>query len=419
MTWLLLILLLIGSGTVSASETALFALGRRTLQEFGHASSPLQRRVYLLMSQPRTVLLTVLITNTAINVAIFAISFLGFEDDAGAHPTVTAVRGIAVLFAVIIFGEILPKAIALRSARRFAPPAAAVVFTLQTVLSPIRWLLATFLVDPITRLLAPARGITAPVTTEELRLLLEHSTQDGHLNASENDMLQAVVGLSDVSIRSVMTPRVDVKYVTVNDDRATALRIFTETGRRRVPVCGNDLDDVRGVLYARSLFLNPDAAIRALMRRTYFIPEQANLMQLLRFFRTQHVQLAIVVDEYGGTAGLVTIDDVTKWIVGDLPDHQEIRRLAPVDRIDENTYRLSGDLSVRIWADRFAVTEVDRDVDTLGGLVLARLGRLPRVGDSVRMRNLTLTVDAIRKRRIERVLLSRDNDGVEKGASPS
>lgn len=411
MTWLLLVILLVCSGTVSASETALFALSRRTLSEFARAPHPLLNRVSRLMGQPRAVLLTVLIANTAVNVAIFAVSFLGFETDATQEPVRAALQGLAVLFAVILFGEIVPKAVALRGARRFAPLAAALVSLLQTVLGPLRWALAVLLVDPLTRLLAPSRQASDPVSTEELRLLLEHSTSDGHLDVTENDMLQAVVGLADVSIRSIMTPRVDIRYVTIDCDRAAALETLEKAARRRVPVCGDDLDDIRGVLYARSLYLNPSATVRSLVRRIHFVPEQANLMQLLRYFRMQHVQLAIVVDEYGGTAGLVTIEDVVKWIVGDLPEHEEIRRLNPVDRIDENTYSLSGDLSVRVWANRFAVTEIDRDVDTLGGLILAKLGRMPKVGDSVRLRNLTLTVDSIRKRRIERVGLRRDVAG--------
>ncbi len=409
MIWLLLTLL-VCSGALSASETALFALGRRTLHEFARSPNPLHHRAHRLMRHPRRVLLTVLIANTAVNVAIFAVSFLSFRDDSGAHPLATAARGAAVLLAVIIVGEMVPKAVALRGARRFAPLAAGVVSVLQTALSPVRWLLATFLVDPLTRLLAPARPATDPVTTEELRLLVDHSAHEGHLNATENDMLQAVVGLSDVSVRSVMTPRVDIYYLTINSDKETALNTFKKAALRRVPVCGRDLDDVHGILYAQSLYLNPEASVSSLMRPAHFVPEQANLMQLLRFFRTSGVRLAIVVDEYGGTSGLVTMEDVVKWIVADLPDHQEIRRLAPADRIDENTYRLSGDLSVRVWADRFAVSEIDRGVDTLGGLILAKLGRIPQLGDSVRVRNLTLTVDSMHKRRIERVLLRRDPD---------
>jgi putative hemolysin len=408
MTWVILVLLLVCSGTVSASETALFGLSRQMLFEFGQSNSVLRRRVFLLMQHPRRVLLTVLMANTAVNVAIFAVSFLAVGHEESASPAKAALVGVIVLFFVIVFGEMVPKAVALRGARLFAPHAAALVYVLQTVFGPLGWLLATFVVDPMTRLFTPSRGVASPVSTEELRLLVEHSARAGHLNATENDMLQAVVGLSDVSVRDIMTPRVDIRSISIDADRESALRVIEQSGRRRLPVYGRDLDDIRGVLHTKDLFLNPDAPIRSLVHRVRFFPEQANLMQLLRYFRQERIQLAIVVDEFGGTAGLVSIEDVVKWIMGDLPDHQEMRSVAPADRIDENTYRLSGDLSVRVWADRFGVTEVDRDVDTIGGLILARLGRMPKVGDQIRIRNLTLTVESIRRRRIERVLLQRE-----------
>ena len=149
--------------------------------------------------------------------------------------------------------------------------------------------------------------------------------------------------------------------------------------------------------------------MRSLLRPADFIPEQANLAQLMRHFREEQSHFAIVVDEYGGTAGLVTNEDAVEWIVGELP-RSEQPRTATSERIDDNTYRLSGDLSVRVWAERFAVGEIDRHIDTVGGLILSKLGRLPRVGDSVRIRNLTLTVEAVRRRRIEEVLLVRDGN---------
>jgi len=118
--------------------------------------------------------------------------------------------------------------------------------------------------------------------------------------------------------------------------------------------------------------------------------------------------MAIVVDEYGGTTGLVTIEDVVGWIVGDLPDADTPRPEAAAERIDENTYRVPGDLSARAWAERFGAGEIDRHIDTVGGLILSRLGRVPRVGDRVRIRNVTLTVEEMNHRRIERVILHHD-----------
>lgn len=411
MIWLALALLLVCSGVVSASETALFGLSRQTLYQFSRSGGRLQRRVQVLMQHPRRVLTTVLITNTAVNVAIFTISFLALRQIHDVPAAVPAVGSVLVLLSVIVFGEMLPKALAFSNLRRFAPPAGSLIAVLQVVLGPVRWVLGTLLVEPITRLLAPHSSMTDTVTIDELKLLVEHSAREGVINSTENEMLQAIVALGDISVRDVMTPRVDIRSIRIDRDRASILQAIRESRRRRLPVCGRDLDDIRGVIYARDCYLNPDVPIKTLVRRVHFVPEQINLMQLLRHFRTEKNQLAIVVDEYGGTAGLVTTEDVVEWIVGDLPDAETPRPAISTERIDENTYRLPGDLSVRVWADRFAVGEIDRHIDTVAGLILAKLGRLPRTGDSIRIRNLTLTVETMRRRRIERVLLRREANG--------
>lgn len=409
MLWIILALLLLCSGLVSASETALFGLGRQALHGMGRSKGRLHRRVFALMQRPRQVLLSVLMANTAINVALFSISFLALRRFGSTE--VTAVGGAATLLAVIVFGEMLPKAVALTNAQRLAPSAAAMVGMLQTMLAPILWLLATFLVEPVTRLLAPHRGAPDSVTTEELKLLVEHSAREGVINSIENDMLQGVVGLTEVGVREVMTPRVDIRSVSMDSTRTEILDAVRTWGVKRVLVCGRDLDDIRGILQVRDLLLNPDTPITSLVRRPHFVPEQVNLMQLLRHFQTERIHLAVLVDEYGGTAGLVTSEDVIEWIVGDLPDDEAPRPAVVAERIDEDTYRLPGDLSVHLWADRFAVGEIDRHVDTLGGLILAKLGRLPRCGDCVHVGNLALTVEKMNRRRIEAVQLRRHGNG--------
>ncbi|MCH7595350.1 MAG: HlyC/CorC family transporter [Planctomycetes bacterium] len=407
MIWLALALLIVCSGALSACETALFALTRKDLLTFRQEVASLRRRPYVMMLHPRRVLMTVLIANTTVNVSLFSLSFAALHDVQARHPALAAAGGAAVLFSLILFGELVPKAIALANAQRLAPTAAALLTGINTIVGPFQWLLSFMLVNPITRLLAPTSRSSDTVSTDELRLLVEHSAREGHIDSTENEMLQAVVGLTDASVREVMTPRVDIESAKIDDDRETMRRTARTCARRILPVRGRDLDDIRGVLHAREVLLHPEADMRSLLRPADFIPEQANLAQVMRHFREERSHFAIVVDEYGGTAGLVTNEDAVEWIVGELPK-SERPRAATSERIDDNTYRLSGDLSVRVWAERFAVGEIDRHIDTVGGLILSKLGRLPRVGDSVRIRNLTLTVEVVRRRRIEEVLLVRD-----------
>ncbi len=404
------VILLMCSGLVSGSETALFALNRQALLGLIRTQKRFERLAYLLMKQPRLVLMTVLITNTAINVAIFAISFVAAQSAASGGPLWTAAAGMGTLLLVTLIGEIIPKALAYSSAARFAPAAAPLILFLQTVLSPIRFCLGTFLVVPITRLLSPAKPPPAALDTDELRFLVEQSAKEGVIDSSENAMLQAVVALPGVKVREIMVPRVDMESIALNDPPARVRETLRATHRRKLPVCGRDPDDVVGLLYTRDAFLKPNAAVRDLIRPVRFVPEQADLSHLMQHFRQTRTQFAIVVDEYGGTAGLVSVEDVLEQIVGEISESDQPREIPPVEEIDENTYRLLGDLNIRAWKDQFAVGQVDGGIDTLGGLILARLGRLPREGDCIRIRNLTLTVERMRGRRVETVLLRRERE---------
>ena len=203
-----------------------------------------------------------------------------------------------------------------------------------------------------------------------------------------------------------MTPRVDIRSIRDSTSNPDVLAIVKAEKRRRLPIIGRDLDDIRGVLYGRDILLSPDVPMAKLMKPAHFVPEQVNLVQLLQNFRNNNIHMAIVVDEFGGTSGLVTMDDILAYVVGILPDSDQTPPVLS-EQIDENTYRISGNLSARAWADRFGVETFDRSVDTVAGIILARLGRLPKTGDTVHIRNLTLTVERLDRRRIDRVLLTR------------
>lgn len=413
MVWVALCILLVCSGSVSGSETALFALTRKDLLDARKSGGTLSRRLYRVMQHPNRVLMTVLIANTAINTAIFSLSYLLVERVPDDQPEIAAAIGTGVLASVVVFGEMLPKAVALANARALAPISAVLIAILEFVLIPIHWILSNLVVNPIIRLVSPESRGTETVSTEELRLLVEHSAREGHFGATENEMLQAVVGMAEVSVREVMTPRVDIESVGIEDSPRVLRKTATATRRRVLPVRGRDLDDIRGIVYARKLLLFPEAMLSELLQPADFIPEQANLAQVSRHFREQSSQckatahMAIIVDEYGGTAGLVTNEDVVEWIVGDLPTSDEAGTTTVTERIDEDTYRVSADLGIAAWGDGLGIEEVDRRANTVGGLILARLGRLPRVGESVRIRNLRLTVESMQRHRIERVLIRR------------
>jgi CBS domain containing-hemolysin-like protein len=419
--WVLLVVLLACSGLVSGSETALFGLSRVELRAFVTSGGPLKRQAWQLRQRPRRLLMTVLIANTTINVLFFAISFVLLERLGRQSPVAASVGGVAALLAVILCGEILPKAAARAHAARVAPLVAPVIRTAQTALGPLQTVLQVALVEPLTRLLQSSQAATDEVTVDELRVLVETSAHQGVIDSAENRMLQEIVALPETKVRSIMQPRVELVAAGLDEDPGDVLAKMQQARVTRIPVCGRGLDDIRGLIHIRDLYLSESGTpVAQLVRPARFVPEQAHLLQLIEHFRNTQSQLAVVVDEHGGTAGLVSLRDVLEEIVGDLGGGDGPTE--PVTEvIDENTYRLAGDLNIRDWAERFAVVGLPSAgrFDTVAGLVLSKLGRLPRVGDAVRIHNLTLTVERLEGRRIERILLTRHRPGSPGSPGPA
>jgi len=411
-----LILLLACSGLASGSETALFALSPQDRRAFAESSHRFRRLAARLTLRPRRVLMAVLIVNTAVNVGFFAVSYLTSRSASHSSPLRNAVGGALTVLLVIVFGEIIPKAIALANARRLAPVLAPFVHVAQAVTAPIAAVLRFLLVEPIVRVVAYSVPQRTGVSTGDLSALVELSAVEGIITTHEHDMLQTVVALPEISVRSIMVPRVQIVAVAADEERAEIAATFARTGLTKLPVYGRDLDDVRGLLYARDLYLNPEEPIQRHLRPVHYVPELINLLQLVRHFRRTRTQLAIVVDEYGGVAGLVSLEDVLEEIVGDLDTRGP--QSSEVERIDERSYRLPGSMNVRPWRHLLGITDQLTDVDTFGGVCIAALGRLPRVGDVVRFGNLSLTVERLDRRRVDRVVLRVEPPGDDgKGGS--
>ena len=401
----LLAVLLVCSAFFSGSETALFALTRYELSRFRQDERPSHRRVADLMRHPRGLLLTLIIANVTINMFIFAVSLALFQSLVGRESALAPILGLISPLAVTLLGEMLPKGTAIVLRARSAVRVARAVRVVQIVLTPISLLLNTVLVEPITRLLVGRKRPDKYVTVEELRELIEMSGRHRIIDADENAMLDEVVQLSELRVRDVMVPRVDIVAFEIHDDPDELRQIMRERRFTKLPVYDETIDRIIGLIYAKDLLLDPDRPLATMVRPVRFVPELITLTQLLAEFRRTGTQLAVVVDEHGGVVGLVTIEDVAEQIVGELTLPGEPDDRPSWEKLDERRYRISGGTSIRDWSEQFQVRGRDEGVTTLAGLMLAWLGRIPAVGDRVRMGNLLLTVESLRGRRIEWILL--------------
>ncbi len=406
-SFLLLAILLCCSAILSGSETALFSLSKYQLAQFSKSSHRLQRLVARLMSDPRKVLLTILMGNTTVNVLIFASSYVISDHLGQFNPVLASVWGLVTVVLVIVIGEVLAKTFAISVASTIAPPVALLIGALQTALAPVRVVLEYLLVVPINRLLigGPDRG-ARQVTVDELKALVDLDEYSGAIAPRENDMLQEVVALASTRVASIMIPRVDIAAFDLADGRDELLAMLRTRRHTRIPIYEGDVDHIMGLIHARDLYLNADVPLAKLVQPVGFVPEQMTADKLLAHFRESKTQFAIVVDEFGGASGLVTMKDVVEQIVGDIEQPHDQAPL--VEQTGPRSFRMAGQVNIQPWYEAFGIDHPDYRILTLGGLVTAKLGRLPREGDELRIGQARLTVEQMKGKRVQRVRVELD-----------
>ncbi|HSA27890.1 MAG TPA: hemolysin family protein [Phycisphaerae bacterium] len=402
---ILLLVELAASAFFSAAETALFSLTPHELHRFRNDRRASHRLVAALMQRPRKLLLTLMVCNVTVNMVIFATSLTLIESLLAPGSNLGPVVGLIAPIAVTLFGEILPKGTSIVMRKTFALQAAPLARACQVILAPVTWILHSLLVEPLTRLLVGGRRPRNEVTIEELAELVEMSQHQRIIDADENTMLDGVIHLNELRVRDIMVPRVDIIAFDLRNDPQGLYRLMRECHLPKIPVYDGDIDRFKGLIYAKDLFLHHDCPPRLLVRRARFVPDVISLTQLLEHFRRTRSQLAMAVDEFGGITGLVTIQDVAAQIVGELAPAEQGENEPTWERLDDRHYRISGRVSVRDWAEQFDIRRFDDRVSTLGGLILAKLGRLPAVGDQLRLGNVLMTVELLRGRRVEWIRL--------------
>lgn len=398
--------LLVLSGFFSGTETALFNLTRGQLLRLGRRAG-MGRQVASLMRRPRSLLQTLLLGNMTVNVAYSAISAVMVIalSRRGLPAPITAAVALVPVLALILAGEVTPKMLAYRLGERWALLAAMPTTIACRLLWPVVWLLEKALISPLCRLLAPQQQKHATMTNEELAALLDLSAKRGLIGPDANALLQEIMQLTDIKVADIMVPRVDVIAYDVDGPPAGIADLFAKTHLRKVPVYEGEIDKVLGVVHAKRMLLNPSQPLRQLVTPVAFVPEAANVERALLQLRARRDQMAIVVDEYGGVAGLVTLEDIVEQIVGDIEESQEAGRGRPVRRIGPNEYILDGDLAIHEWLDAFKIDLAERRISTIGGFVISLLGRIPSVGDQTTYQNLRFTVKQMRGRRIRELRL--------------
>lgn len=415
--YILLLVLLALSAFFSGSETALFSLERHVLATYAASGNPFRRLVARLLVQPRKLLVTVLLGNLCVNVFFYGVaSAKALELARGNRPVAATVLGVLTPIIVIVLGEVTPKTLALGFSGAVAAASAPILFAMKVIL----WLprvIVTAVTQTLSNLLAGHHPRSIYVTAGELKMLITQSQTQGLIDPRESVMMQELVDFGKVLVREIMVPRVDVAMFQKDRPHEELIRLIRRSGHSQIPVYDRSMDDIVGILDSREALLGPERPIEGLLSRAWFVPETKTVESLLGEFRAENRTFAIVVDEYGGTAGLVTLEDAVEVIVGEIHDEYDIPR-RPVRKLGENRYLLSGRTSITDWTEMFDMPVGDRRLATLGGLIIRLLGHLPHEGEQVKYGNLLFTVTRMRTRSIEEVQVEyvRPQDAEEEAA---
>jgi len=399
-----MLLLLTGSAFFSGSETAFFNLSRRQINLLQKSKHKLQNLTAKLLSEPSRLLSCLLFGNMTVNVLFYAVaSVLTVRLEQQVGVTAAVITALLSFCLLVLFGEILPKSLAYTNSKSLSVTAALPAFLCLRVFTPVVLVFRFLIVEPALRLLLGPAKTTKPVTTEEFKSLIEQVQKRGLITIDENKLLTEVIELGFRKVRDCLRPRVDMVACAVTDSPQHARKTMLKNHLTKLPVYVETIDNIVGMVDLRRLLLRPDTSLDKLVRRVNFVPEQKTIESLLEFFRQTHTDTAIVVDEYGGIAGSVRLEDIVEELLGPI---ELTGGVEPIEQIGPFEYRLAGNLPIHDWAGAFGIEPEATRISTVGGLVTAALGKIPKAGDTAHLKNLKFTVERVRKHRVETLILT-------------
>lgn len=415
----LIVMVVIGlavAGFAAAAETALTSVSRIRMRSMAEEGNRRAAIVVRLHDDPNGYLSTILSLNTvAVIVASTAATLIGSHH---LHSLPTWVETVVLSVIVLVFCEIAPKSIALRYNQRYALALARPVMALTRALRPV----VTVLMG-VSVLLLRVTGRKLPhpfVTEQELKLLVEVGEQEGVVEQEEREMIHGVLEMTDKAVREVMVPRVDVVAIDVARSIEETVAAVMSSGHSRIPVYEDRIDQIVGVIYAKDLLRpgvrgNGQMTLRRLAREPYYTPELKHVGELLREMQERRVHIAIVVDEHGGTAGIVTMEDLIEEIVGPIRDEYDIAEKEEFQFLSDSEVLLNARVPIEDVKDLLHIDLEPVDADSIGGYVYAVLGDIPTAGATVAIGDATLIVEKVRRQSIEWVRIKSPHPFIASG----
>lgn len=416
-----LIALLACSAMISGAEVAFFSLSRAELDEMEESPLRMRQQAISLLQRPKKLLATILVTNNFVNVGIVILStfltakYIGPEilnyTLGGIIPVGRVIEVFGITLIVLLFGEIIPKVYANQYAVAFSSAMSYPLYYLSGVFS--------FLSIPLIKMTAVidgwAEGGNGNISVDELSHALDLTKAESPREKEDRKILEGIVKFGNTDVKQIMKPRPDIEAVEAGSDYPELLSSILESGFSRVPVYEESLDKIVGIIHIKDLLPHMDQPNdfdwQKLMRSPFFVPESKMIDDLLEEFRQKKVHLAIVVDEYGGCEGLVTLEDIIEEIVGDISDEFDDDEVV-YSKLDDDNYVFEGKTNLKQF---YRILKIDGEdfeknkgeADTLAGFILEQAGKIPAKNQKVSFENFEFTIESVDKRRIKRVKVTR------------
>lgn len=414
----LFIILLMFSGFFSSSETSMFSLNSIHLEQMRRDGNPRLTLINKMLSEPRRLIVTILIGNEFVNVAASVLSAAMIINVMGADSKLINI--LVMVPILLVFGEITPKTLAIKNNIAFATFESKPIDIFARLIAPIRW--AVRIVSEFFTTLIIGKELSAGniITEDMVRTLAQNAVGEGALDSTEAKFIHQIFEFGNYEVEEILTPRADITFIAIDDPLAEILSVLRETRQSRLPVYREHRDVIVGILHARDLLgvdlaeLEKDPGLfEKLLRKPYFVPESKLAMELFDNFRERRLSFALTVDEYGGITGLVTMEDLLECIFGDIPSPSDITEHFEVKKIQDHHYLIDGGMQLSDFDEHFETELEVENAETIGGLVLNEFGELPDEGESVTIDGIKFTVsevaqNRIAKLRIELPVISKD-----------
>ncbi|WP_458628483.1 gliding motility-associated protein GldE [Winogradskyella sp. PC D3.3] len=409
----LLIVLLMCSALISGAEVALFSLTKTDLDEGLENKSPAMQIIASLLERPKKLLATILVANNFINIAVVLLfSFIGetIYKNISNELFRFLIEVVSATFLILLFGEIIPKIYASRNSVKFSSFMARPLRVLDIVFSPLSLPMRYITIQIQNKFGKQRSNLSVDQLSQALEL-----TNDEDTTKEEQKLLKGIVSFGNTDTKQVMRPRMDLFALSINTPYETIIKEIIHNGYSRIPVYEENIDTIKGVLYVKDLLPHLNKKTfdwTTILREPFFVPENKKLDDLMVEFQTKKVHLAVVVDEYGGTSGLVSLEDIIEEIVGDISDEYDDDDLI-YTKLNNNNYSFEGKTPLK---DVYKIVGIEEDAEyfesrkgeaeTLAGFVLEISGGFPRIGSKINFKNYVFTIEALERKRIKQIKLT-------------